>query len=637
MTLSSWAKTALWSATMSNVDRDARDLRRRRRARGRHWDGRDRRAAGADDAASRSATLVRIEVLEVLGRRRLTRTVSGAARSGTGPARNRSTLATARSNRLPAPSVSVAIAPTPTRATTSASPRAVTARRRRWGRLRRGALVMREGSRAAGDGALDVRRGASCDASAQPYPTEPEPADSASGGDTPSSLVAVVSLSLSLPLPLPGSGSAARSAVLRPSGAALARRCGRGGLRDRSGARAVPCRRQTGSSRRERRARPPPARHPRSGCRDVPVRGVAIGRRGAGAPETGAAGGGTAAGGGPVTATGRPRPPRPHGRPRNAEIATTAVTAFGSTGAPSAASASRSATASGYRSAGSVAIARAMTEARYGGMPSSVAGAAWLAARRRPGPSPSPPAPRSASRTGPPRAPRRPNAARSRRRPVAPAPRSGASRPSCSSAVRSSGGASISAAIPKSTRWTAPSSSTRMLAGLMSRWTIPWSWATASASATTAGDGDGLLRRQRTLGDALAQWSPRHEVHDQRRAHPGRRSGRAGARSPGDRPRAAPRLRARAGPARPGSATTCGWSCLIATISRVHSSRARQTVAIPPSRAGREACIGRRSVPGPSDECITPDGAAVRPPLAWGLSRPSQSPADDGPRGHVSA
>ncbi len=30
----------------------------------------------------------------------LTRTVSGAARSGTGPARNRSTLATARSNRL---------------------------------------------------------------------------------------------------------------------------------------------------------------------------------------------------------------------------------------------------------------------------------------------------------------------------------------------------------------------------------------------------------------------------------------------------------------------------------------------------------------------------------------------------------
>ena len=39
---------------------------------------------------------------------RSTRTVAGAERSGTGPARNRSTLATARSQRWPAPSVSVA-------------------------------------------------------------------------------------------------------------------------------------------------------------------------------------------------------------------------------------------------------------------------------------------------------------------------------------------------------------------------------------------------------------------------------------------------------------------------------------------------------------------------------------------------
>jgi hypothetical protein len=37
----------------------------------------------------------------------VTRTVAGADRSGTGPARNRSTLATARSQRWPAPSVSV--------------------------------------------------------------------------------------------------------------------------------------------------------------------------------------------------------------------------------------------------------------------------------------------------------------------------------------------------------------------------------------------------------------------------------------------------------------------------------------------------------------------------------------------------
>ena len=39
----------------------------------------------------------------------------------------------------------------------------------------------------------------------------------------------------------------------------------------------------------------------------------------------------------------------------------------------------------------------------------------------------------------------------------------------------------------------------------------------------------------------------------------------------------------------------------------------------------------RRSVSGPSDECITTDGAGVRPPLLGALQAPSQSPADDGP------
>ncbi len=46
-----------------------------------------------------------------------------------------------------------------------------------------------------------------------------------------------------------------------------------------------PRRLRTGSSRQGRRARPRPARPPRSGCRDAPARGVAIGRRGPARPR----------------------------------------------------------------------------------------------------------------------------------------------------------------------------------------------------------------------------------------------------------------------------------------------------------------------------------------------------------------
>ena len=221
----------------------------------------------------------------------------------------------------------------------------------------------------------------------KPYPTEPEPADSASGVATgrygrrvlPSSAVLLV-LVLAL---CPCRARAWRSAAAFVRGSGARRRCGRRGLRDAPASDPSP---------------PPPANmfepaRAKSTAAASATPAVRMPRRAgprgpdrssrAGAPEAGGAGrrrGGWQAERPRPPGSPRPRrPPRPPS-PASAGIATTAVTAFGSTGAPSAANASRSAIASGYRSAGSVAIAWAMTEARYGGMPSSVAGAAWLAA-----------------------------------------------------------------------------------------------------------------------------------------------------------------------------------------------------------------------------------------------------------------
>ena len=179
-------------------------------------------------------------------------------------------------------------------------------------------------------------------------------------------LVAACFLSLSLPLPLPGSGLRGRLCVLRGSGAR--RRCGRGGLRDRAGARPVPaaaCKQvRAGKGEEHGRGQRDPRGQDAETCRPAGSRSVVAGRRDPRAvgraaarrrPEVGRS-----------RPPGSPRPPRPT-RPPHRQVpgsATTAVTAFGSTGAPSAASASRSAMASGYRSAGSVAIAWAMTEAR---------------------------------------------------------------------------------------------------------------------------------------------------------------------------------------------------------------------------------------------------------------------------------
>ena len=108
-------------------------------------------------------------------------------------------------------------------------------RRRRWDRLRRGALVMRDGSRAAGDGALDVRRGARATRRRKPYPTEPEPAESASGRRDALLVVASFppspfSLSLSLPFPLPGSGLALAVGCACLRGSDARGRCGRSRL-----------------------------------------------------------------------------------------------------------------------------------------------------------------------------------------------------------------------------------------------------------------------------------------------------------------------------------------------------------------------------------------------------------------------
>ena len=111
MSLISWAKTALSFLTMSTSTGRRAGVGRAVAADGgtvagvadSPADG-DAEAEGgtSDGLASGSTSGSSDEPGSV------TRTVAGADRSGTGPARSRSTLATARSQRWPAPSVSVA-------------------------------------------------------------------------------------------------------------------------------------------------------------------------------------------------------------------------------------------------------------------------------------------------------------------------------------------------------------------------------------------------------------------------------------------------------------------------------------------------------------------------------------------------
>src|SRR3954471_9606757 len=90
--------------------------------------------AGSDDGSTSSGSRSPVSSL-ACG----TTTVTGADRSGTGPARNRSTLATARSNRCRAPNVSFVTAKAPATAVTRA--RTITPSARRPARRRRGAVI----------------------------------------------------------------------------------------------------------------------------------------------------------------------------------------------------------------------------------------------------------------------------------------------------------------------------------------------------------------------------------------------------------------------------------------------------------------------------------------------------------------
>ena len=117
------------------------------------------------------------------------------------------------------------------------------------------------------------------------------------------------------------------------------------------------------------------------------------------------------------------------------------------------------------------------------------------------------------------------------------------------------------------------------------------------------------------------EWSARHEIHDQRgRVRVVDQPARLDDRRVVDRTQG----RRLALQPRPGDRVghDMGWRRLIATISPVHSSLARQTVAIPPDRMPVEQeCSDRRSASRPSAECIMPDADRRRPATRAGVAR----------------
>ena len=189
----------------------------------------------------------------------------------------------------------------------------------------------------------------------KPYPTSPEPSEICPGRAEPSCRRLLV-LALALALAGLGLRLGGRLCLLRGRGArrrADAVATGTAPAPDPSPS-APPA---GDSSRQQRTARPRPARTPPSGCRDAPVRGIATGCRGPAAPRRRGPEGGSTDGGGSITSTESTTIERGGAAGWATGTGITDVAASGSTAAPSAASASRSATAFGYRSAGSVAIA----------------------------------------------------------------------------------------------------------------------------------------------------------------------------------------------------------------------------------------------------------------------------------------
>ena len=76
-------------------------------------------------------------------------------------------------------------------------------------------------------------------------------------------------------------------------------------------------------------------------------------------------------------------------------------------------------------------------------------------------------------------------------------------------------GPSHAFARPKSSTFTLPSGVSLTLAGLRSRWTIPFSWASSSASAICRAIDDGLVDRQRPALQAFREVLALGELHDE--------------------------------------------------------------------------------------------------------------------------